>query len=152
MKKSLYIIAMVALTGCGTGKYEQGASVGATWDQSMPENTGEIEVTYHENGNIASVKVKAANANELLLNDTSQTAMKSALSKSGLDKISGNRKGMLDNNAGVSADGLRTEQKLDSVISSLAELNPQTAVLKALPGPKKVVEEEERIINPVIVE
>lgn len=155
MKKSLYLVGLLVLTqACGTGKYEQGARVGVTWAEQNQLNTAKVRVEYNPDGSIKAIDIDANNAVEIALTDDSMTAMKSAVSKSQLDKITGNRKGMLDNNAGVNAEGIKTSQELSKVVGQLeglaAQLNPSTAALKALKGPKEITDVEEKLISPTI--
>lgn len=67
--------------------------------------------------------------------DTSLLSAKSAVSKSEVAKIAGTREGMLDNNAGVTGEGIATKQELDGVVRSVSSVIKELADLKnSIPG------------------
>lgn len=115
-------LAATLVTGCASGRYTQQA--GLTVD-SAETGTNLVTVVYKfnaESGNLDSIAVTTANFNELALLDQSRLTAVSAISKSEVARIAGNREGMLNNKNELSAEGIATEQQLDDAFSKLSDL------------------------------
>lgn len=121
---SFFVLCLAAIlaTGCASGRYTQQA--GLTVDAGET-GTNAVTVVYKfnpESGNLDSIAVTTANFNELALLDQSRLTAVSAISKSEVAKIAGNREGMLNNKNELKAEGIATEQQLDDAFSKLSDL------------------------------
>lgn len=119
----LFLGITVALAaGCATGTYEQEAGVSVQWDEPDPANAATVRYEFDpKTGAVMAIEIETGNATLLSLLDGSQLKAKSAISKSEVAKLAGNRKGMLDNNAGVNAEGLATKQELSDAFEKLGK-------------------------------
>lgn len=125
MKKILLLsIVTLLIVGCGTLKYDQEAGFQVTFDKASTDNVTALEVEYHPDGAIKSIKHFTTNATSVVVKDMSDAALKSLISKTGAEDMVGDRKGMLDNNSGVRAAGVTTEEKLSTVVEKGVEAKP----------------------------
>jgi hypothetical protein len=136
--RSFFLVSVFAIlfTGCAVGKYEQEAGLRVYWDAVNPTNAVGVEYKFDsKSGKVTSILLSATNATEVTLMDTSLLSAKSAVSKSEVAKIAGTREGMLDNNAGVTGEGIATKQELDGVVRSVSSVIKELADLKnSIPG------------------
>lgn len=118
----LISITLGLLVGCATGTYQQEAGVNVKWDEPDPANEATVRYEFDpKTGAVTAIEIETGNATLLSLLDGSELKAKSAISKSEVAKLAGNRDGMLDNNAGVNAEGLATKQELSDAIEKLGK-------------------------------
>lgn len=126
MKKTFILLAVLALLvlaiGCGGLAYKQEALFGAEFNEPSTNNITALHVDYHTNGAIKSIKYYTTNAVSVTAHDLSNAKLTAFIAKTGAEEMIGDRKGMFDNNSGVTAKGVETEEKLSAVVEKAGDI------------------------------
>lgn len=126
MKKHIIVIAVLSLLvfaiGCGGLAYKQEAGFRAKAVKGETNMVTTLTVGYSTNGAITNVSWVVTGASESSAHDLSNAKLTAFIAKTGAEEMIGDRKGMFDNNSGVTAKGVETEEKLSAVVEKVGDI------------------------------